>query len=130
MFSSRCDFVRRTMAASANGSTIVRKITVRCGRPYGWNCGGSFMTMDRKFKIQAPTSREIPSLNLQRLAPGIGALSLEFLWSLDVETCSFPLAYHPEIARNNVGNPCDVAGKRLTCLAIFLHRHHEQIRFH
>ena len=29
------DFVRRTSAASANGSTMVIKITVRCGKPYG-----------------------------------------------------------------------------------------------
>ena len=33
--SIRCDFVRRTSAASANGSTMVIKITVRCGKPYG-----------------------------------------------------------------------------------------------
>src|SRR5438445_12944092 len=35
---------------------------------------------------------------------------------------------HPEIARNNIGDPSNVTGKRLTCFAIFLQRHYQQIR--
>ena len=39
--SRRGDFVRRTNAASANGKAMVRKMTVRCGQPYGWKgCSG------------------------------------------------------------------------------------------
>src|SRR6266403_658278 len=128
MFSSRCDFVRRTMAASANGSTIVRKMTVRCGRPYAWNCGGSFMTTNRNSKIQAPASREIPSFNLQRLAPRywsfVIGVSLEGgCWNLEL-----PLAYHPQIARDKIDDPGNITRKWLISFSVFLQRHYEQIR--
>ena len=48
----------------------------------------------------------------------------------DRQTPQFNSPNQPEIARNNVGNPGDVAVKRLTGFAIFLQRHYEQIRFY
>src|SRR6516164_9777781 len=49
-------------------------------------------------------------------------------WTLDFEAS--PSADHPEIARNNIRNPSNVTGKRLTSFALFLQRHHNQIRVH
>src|ERR1043166_1856502 len=49
---------------------------------------------------------------------------------LDVGSWSFPLAYHPEIARNNIRNPSNVTGKWLIGFALFLQRHYKQIRVH
>src|SRR2546423_7462812 len=41
------DFVQRTSAAKKNGNAIVRKMTVRCGGPYGWKVGAELIGPSR-----------------------------------------------------------------------------------
>ena len=46
------------------------------------------------------------------------------------QTPQFNSPNQPEIARNNVGDPGEVAGKRLTGCAVLPQRHYQQIRFY
>ena len=41
-----------------------------------------------------------------------------------------PLSNHPEIARDYIGNPGDVARKRSIGFTVFLQRHYKQIGLH
>ena len=58
------------------------------------------------------------------------AFAAESAFTKHRQTPQFNSPNQPEIARNNIGNPGDVAGERLTGWAVFLQRHYEQIRFY
>jgi len=82
-------------------------------------------------KFQDPSSNIQTNPKLQSLrSDGFAAVDIAIDGCPSRRSWELPLSNYPEIARDYIGNPGDVARKRSIGFTVFLQRHYKQIGIH